>query len=235
MTSILHNCEAFGHLLPKKLVTTYNKLIRTTAQVRNNTPALILYIECGLLPIKAIVEARQFKFFKRFEESLEPGAERKLVFEKLVENPSKFLKHHISLIERYTNHRDIYNHYLCEIKSKIREFAAKGKPKYQAYLRINPNLETSPFLQCMHPLTRDIIRFRVGSHSLPIETGRWCQKRREERVCEGCGVLGDDLHYVYNCALVETNDLMLDNDIGRIWTHPDVFTLIRRLKAIDLL
>ena len=84
-------------------------------------------------------------------------------------------------------------------------------------------------------MTRDIVRFRVGSHSLPIETGRWCQKRREERVCEGCGVLGDDLHYVYNCALVETNDLMLDNDIGRIWTHPDVFTLIRRLKAIHLL
>ena len=48
-------------------------------------------------------------------------------------------------------------------------------------------------------------------------------------------MLGDDLHYVYNCALVETNDLLLDNDIGRIWTHPDVFTLIRRLNSIDLL
>ena len=234
-SSILHNCEAFGHLLPKNLENTYNKLIRTALQVRTNTPALIIYIESGLLPIRALVEARQFKFYKRFVDSLKPGGERKLVFEKLLENPTKYLKHYLSLINKYANHHDIYEHYLNETKSKIRDLAAKGKPKFQAYLRINPNLETSPFLQCMHPSTKDIIRFRVGSHNLPIETGRWCQKKREERLCDTCGVLGDDLHYVYNCSLIPRNDLMLDDDIGRIWTQPDVFTLIKRLKSIDLL
>ena len=60
-------------------------------------------------------------------------------------------------------------------------------------------------------------------------------EKREERVCEVCGVLGDDLHFVHNSALVETNDLILDNYIGRIWKNPDVFTLIRRRKSIDLL
>ena len=235
MSSILHNCEAFGHLLPKKFETLYNKLIRSALQVRSNTPSLILYIESGLLPVRAIVEARQYKFFQRFDSSLEPGAERKLVFAKLLEDPTKYLKHYISLNDAYPDHRDIYTRYLDEVKRKIRSYAAKGKPKYQAYLRVNPDLEPSPFLQCMHPLTRDIIRFRVGSHNLPIETGRWCQKKREERLCTECDAVGDDLHYVYNCSLVLRDDLKLENDIGRIWTHPDIFTLIRRLKAIDLL
>ena len=235
MSSILHNCEAFGHLLPKNLETTYNKLIRTALQVRTNTPALIIYIESGLLPIRALVEARQFKFFKRFVDSLKPGAERKLVFAKLLENPTKYLKHYLALMDKYEDHHAIYENHLREIKSKIREYAAKGKPKFQAYLRINPNLEISLFLQCMHLLTKDVIRFRVGSHNLPIETGRWCQKKREERLCDACGVVGEELHYVYSCSQVPRNDLILENDISRIWTQPDVFTLIRRLKSIDLL
>ena len=97
-----------------------------------------------------------------------------MVFEKLSENPTKYLKHYLALIDKYANHHDIYKQYLDETKAKIRDLAAKGKPKFQAYLRTNPNLETSPFLECMHPLTKDIIRFRVGSHNLPIETRRWC-------------------------------------------------------------
>ena len=79
------------------------------------------------------------------------------------------------------------------------------------------------------------IRFRVGSHDLPIETGKWCQKRREERLCETCGVLGDELHYVYGCSLIPRDDMMLEDDIGRIWTQPDVFNVFKRLNSIDLL
>ena len=233
--SIVHNCEAFGHLLPEKLETTYNKMIRTALQVRTNTPALILYIESGLLPIRALVEARQYKFYKRFADSLRPGSERKLVFEGLCSDPRKYLKHYLTLVEKYDSHYKIYEHYLADMKAKIRAHASNGKPRFAAYLRNNPNLEPSPFLFCMHPLTTDVIRFRVGSHCLPIELGRWCQKKKEDRICDLCGVTGDENHYVYDCPKISRDDLNLDPDVSKIWTQPEVFRLIGRMKAHDLL
>ena len=76
------------------------------------------------------------------------------------------------------------------------------------YLKLNPTLERSRCLG-LHddPITMDIIRFRLGSHFLPIETGRWCRKPQEERVCRICGTVGDEEHYVYRCPLVERGEL----------------------------
>ena len=54
---------------------------------------------------------------------------------------------------------------------KIRNYATEGRYKFSIYLTINPNLEKSPYINCIHPLATDIIRFRLGSHKLPIEKG----------------------------------------------------------------
>ena len=64
------------------------------------------------------------------------------------------------------------------VKGKIRTVVQDGNSKYIIYLKINPNLnlEPSPFLYIVHPMVSDIIRFCVGSHYLPIETGRWTPK-----------------------------------------------------------
>ena len=233
-SSLLHNCEAFGNKLPKGLETTYNKLIRAALQVRNNTPSLVIYIETGLLPIKALVEVRQFNFVKRFVSSLRPDSEREIVFAKLLENPSRYLKHYNTLLDTYSSVDEIYRHHADDVKRKIRDYAGKERSRYVAYLSVNPDLEPSPFLQCMHPLTRDVIRFRVGSHSLPIETGRWSRKKREDRLCEECKVIGDENHFLYDCCKVERGDLTLDI-MSKIWLRPDIFVMIRRLKNIDVL
>ena len=74
-----------------------------------------------------------------------------------------------------------------------------------------------------------------GSHRLPIENGRWCRKKKEERLCEECKVIGDEAHYVYNCSMIMRDDLFLDNDLSRIWTQPGVFQIIKRLGLVDLI
>ena len=194
MHSVLYNCEAFGPRLPDKLETMYNKLIRTALQVRTSTPALILYIESGLLPIWALVKARQLNYFIRFQDSLKPQSERKLVFDSLLQDPPNYLKHYIQLSETFNDQREIYKHYVKSVKDRIHEYAVKGRTKFATYLTLNPELTPSPFLTSMHPLAIDTIRFRVGSHCLPIETGRWSQRKREDRVCDVCGVVGDEVH-----------------------------------------
>ena len=157
------------------------------------------------------------------------------MFDNLSDDPPPYLKHYISLKETYSSHHEIYQHHIDIVKTKIRDMDAKGKSKYTTYLSINPELNTSPVIHCMHPQTTNVIRFRVGSHRLPIETGRWCRKKREERLCEECKVVGDEVHYVYNCSMIMREDLFLDNDLSRIWTQPGVFEIIKRLGLVDLI
>ena len=235
-SSLLYNCETFGPKIPRTLESTYHKLIRTALNVRTNTPVLLLYIESGLLPIRALIEARQFKFFIRFQKSLDPDGDRKLVFDELLQDPPNYLQHYLTLHTKYENHHQIYREYIDDVKRKIHENSAKpGGSKFNMYVRINPTLQTSPFISCMHPLSGDIVRFRLGSHNLPIEKGRWRRLNREERVCSHCNVVGDEHHALFECALIFREDLDLSDDMSCIWTHEDVFRLFGRIKETDFL
>ncbi len=52
------------------------------------------------------------------------------------------------------------------------------------------------------PQLRAIMRFRLGSHMLPVETGRFDNTPRLERVCTFCdsGAVGDEQHLLMECA-----------------------------------
>ena len=52
---------------------------------------------------------------------------------------------------------------------------------------------------------RALVRFRVGSHDLPVERGRHAGLPRCARVCERCctGQVGDEMHVVFECPALE--------------------------------
>ena len=56
------------------------------------------------------------------------------------------------------------------------------------------------------PLERNMIaKFRCNNIKLPIETGRWSNTPREERICHLCNVgLGTEFHFVFECTLART-------------------------------
>ena len=55
-------------------------------------------------------------------------------------------------------------------------------------------------------------RFRLGSHRLTVETGRWSKTPADRRLCT-CNVVEvqDEAHVVYRCEL--TNDLRTKYDV----------------------
>ena len=59
-------------------------------------------------------------------------------------------------------------------------------------MEFNPDLTKLSYLKNLHPVCKVLIKFRLGSHKLPIETGRWREIKREERICETCNDLGDE-------------------------------------------
>ena len=236
MSSLLYNCESFGNNIPKDLENQYYKLIKSTLGVRQSTPNLIVLIESGLLPLKAIITSRQLKFFERFGDSIHPGSPRSRVFELLKEDENEpFIQHYINISNKYSSKEDIYTEYMNDIKQQINSLAQNGHYKFQIYKRFNPTLEPSPFINLPHPLADKAIKFRLGSHKLPIETGRWKGIGRADRVCTECNVLGDEEHFLFRCTTIRRDDLMLPENLFDIWSHPNVFQLVARLMNSELL
>ena len=62
------------------------------------------------------------------------------------------------------------------------DFAEDGRYNYKIHIDINPELHVFPFINNFHSLCRDVIRFRLSSHFLPVETGRWSRVNREQRL-----------------------------------------------------
>ena len=234
MNSLLYNCETFGDYHSVDLERIYHNLIKATLQVRNSTPNEIVLIETGLLPIKAIIYRRQLKFFRRFINGLDQESSRFDTMKKLNENPPSYLKHYYDLDRKYGSEADISNEFLRNLQTLVKTHAqTEGKTKFKTYLQINPRLEQSPFLNSHSTSVIDITKFRLGSHLLPIETGRWSRTERKDRLCRLCGVVGDEEHVLFFCSMVNRNNLCIPNTIGleHIWKNKDIFELFKRIKC----
>ena len=102
--------------------------------------------------------------------------------------------------------RDITNHY-----------------KYWIYLKINPRLVTSPFLNRIDNIGKKITKFRVGSHNLKIESGRWSRTPRCDRLCTTCNEVDDEYHAVYRCNLIHRDDLDdIPKELSLIWNNDKI-------------
>ena len=51
-------------------------------------------------------------------------------------------------------------------------------------------------------LSKKYCTFRTGNTKLPIETGRWFNIPRENRICKLCNSkdIGDEFHYLQKCT-----------------------------------
>ena len=126
---------------------------------------------------------------------------RESIFRKLLLKKSTYLKHYVKLDEKFATVKDLKDHYKNELKQKIERFAREKDQHYKfwIYCKLNPTLEPSPLLNRIDDVGKSIVKFRLGSHKLSIETGRWHRQPREQRLCSTCNTMGDEHHAIYNC------------------------------------
>ena len=172
-----------------------------------------------MLSLDALIKKRQLKFYRRFKEGVR--SKRLQVFESLSReaNMTKFMEHYISLDERFPDIDEIYQTSILNLKESIRRKAENNQYKFNIYLQFNPDLIHSPFLSSSK--ANNITRFRCGSHYLPIETGRWSGINREERLCPTCLVLGDEVHYLFDCN--EFPRLIEQQELQNVWSDENIY------------
>ena len=232
INSLLYNCETFGDYYPTDLEKIYFKLIKAALQVRNSTPNVLVLIETGLLPLKAIIYRRQLNFFRKFISGLKNTSSRFNVMNELSTNPTSYLKHYYDLDRKYTSVTEIDEEFLGNLRTSVENLAqTDGKTKFKTYMKINPDLTRSTFLLSHSTMVVDITKFRLGSHRLPIETGRWSRTPPELRLCRSCNVVGDESHVLFSCSQVDRNNLNFSGTLDGLWKNKDVFELFKRIKT----
>ena len=195
--------------VPEGLEQVYYRMIRAALGVRSNVAGLTLLAESGSLPLECLIHLRQLKFYRRFLKSVRENSVREMIFHKLLDKITKYLDHYMKLNATYATADDLKKHYVKELHQKIRGLAEnKDKHyKYWSYVRLNPELAPSPFLNRIDQVGKSITKFRLGSHKLKIKIGRWHRIPRNERLCTTCQELGDENHVIYNCTDVYRDDL----------------------------
>ena len=152
-------------------------------------------------PLECMIRTRQYNFFKRFIENLPENCSRKLVLDELKSYRNDYIEHYIYLANSYNHKKEIDDFYLSKVKEDIRN---NDNYKFMLYKQFNPDLTT---LDLNKQHSKDFIRLRLSSHSMPIETGRWKRVTREQRLCRTCKILGDEKHYIYDCPEIDRNQL----------------------------
>jgi hypothetical protein len=152
-----------------------------------------------------------------------------------MDEPTEYIQHYLDISEKYSCVDEVYSEAAEGVKNRVREFSANDRYKYKIYTEMNPDLKKSPFIDHPDPISGDIIRFRLGSHTLPIETGRWTRTLRENRLCSSCGVLGDERHAIYQCGEVDRTGLMLREPLSSVWNEEGLHSLFRNMKNAKLL
>ena len=76
ISNILYNCETFGRIIPKDLEKCYCSLLKSCLGIRKNVPNDIVLIECGFLPLEALVYGRQLNLYRKFKSMLRQPSTR---------------------------------------------------------------------------------------------------------------------------------------------------------------
>ena len=164
---------------------------------------------------------------------MEHNSHRYRTFCHLLQFKTGYSKHYETISTKYASTDDILSDFRNKLRAKVYPLADKGRYKYSIYVEMNPDLLKYPYIDIYHPIAHHIIKFRMGNHYLPIETGRWRSIPHEERFCSVCGVIGDEKHVIYDCSLVPRDGILLNQHLHNIWFQPEIFKLFGNIKTVS--
>ncbi|MEW8545934.1 MAG: reverse transcriptase family protein, partial [Candidatus Thiodiazotropha sp.] len=150
------------------------------------------------------------------------------------------------------------NHYtfnssnlLNAIKSKLKEryisfwqkrmAGEEGMKKLQLYRLLKQNFKFESYLDDLHDkvIRKCLCAFRISAHRLRIERGRYCGEKPEERLCDNCNTIENEVHFLcqcnkYNVLRSKMFDSIKDISFTACTTSEETFMSIMTSKDIRI-
>ena len=102
----------------------------------------------------------------------------------------------------YVNFKKLYKGKLANMYKNKWVSQLQESSKCSLYRNFKDGLTFEKYLVTLPVnLRQSLIRFRTSNHKLPIETGRYLNILRENRLCTLClaNDIGDEYHYMFIC------------------------------------
>lgn len=209
---ILYGCQVWGTNLAKgmwkKIEKVQKRFLIEELGVRVQTPYPMVLAETGMLPLEGEALCSLISYIaklkkmdsNRIPHKIMMATKRKGWFNEAITWLGKWGISENDLPEKPEGIRDLVQQRVIDTLWK------DGKEKMEFYTKnINPMItyNEQKYLKehiSMHK-RKEICRFRVSSHNLEVETGRWIDTPRQERICRVCteGQVEDEHHFIWQC------------------------------------
>ena len=187
--------------------------LKRALSIRETTNTEIVYIEAERFPLSIRISKQQLKFWKLIKAYLCDNPEHPLsdLIAQCKRAKLKYLAYYENLEREYENPLNAQNvlrqKFLSDCAEKIRHGAENdAESRLGVYLQVNPRLEPPNHCPYILEFERIILsRYRSGSHSLRIETGRLANPTipREDRLCSCLMGVQSLKHCMFECPLLQ--------------------------------
>ena len=228
--------ENMNNILRKSDIEKFHiSVLKQLLGVHKRTTNIAMLLETGRHPIALTVHLQSIKYFLRLQ-SLKKGSLLNIYYEneKLLNPDSddfiKCIKNKLNKIgmsyiwmDQMNNNKDFSNDITLvrNVKKRLHDISSQkiidtlssnpGKLTYLANIKNTHNFETYLDMDNIRH-RKAITKIRTSSHRLRIETGRWNNMLREQRICENCALekIDDENHFLFECRMhiCERNELI---------------------------
>lgn len=220
MPILLYGSEVWGFENLDMLERIHLKFCKLVLHLKQTTPSCIVYAELGRHPIIIDAKLRMINFLNRVlngKESKISYILYQLFF--IYFNNYGFEINWISFIKKIFDECGMSNIWYSQTVDKwvvknieqnlIDQFMQNcladiyASPKGLCYRIFKKHVAFEHYFSKLSLNNLyTLCRFRCGNHRLPIETGRWQNVPRSDRVCHLCDSndIGDEYHYIMSCS-----------------------------------
>ena len=177
--------------------------VKSLLGVRVTTPNLTCLLEAGIPSLQALVREKQARFFNKIQQRNGLLDDPLWFVLQLLKKENQVMYSHISEIMEKQDHIE------SDRRDLIYKLLSKDGTRYKTYQAINPDLAVHPHYTSTSctPYIEDYLRiaftrFRLSSHRLRVEMGRWSRIPPEQRTCQ-CETGIQNEQHILVCPLTQ--------------------------------
>ena len=195
LSTVLYGCETWLTNGYGQLNSLYMKVVKSLLKVRTTTCNDLCLIESDMPSLKTLIEKKRTAYLKKKIGMLNDGDPLQIALDLARSGRTYSAK----LIDAaLVSEHDIVKQGKEILKHSV---STSSSTKRCTYRLLNPNLDSHNIYKSKtipEYLRITFTRFRLSSHRLRIETGRWVRTPPEQRLCD-CGSVQNEEHVLLFC------------------------------------
>ena len=221
---LLYGCEIWGFSNIQVIERLHLKFCKMLLNLKKSTPNYMVYAELGIKPLIYTIKARMVNYWARivhYHENRFNCILYHLILSKCNNDHANFkwldfIKDILNEcgLSYVWNDEGLHNFNIKWLKELVKQILndqfqqtllsnMRNSSKASNYILFKENCDFEDYLDILSDKERiTLCKFRTTNHRLIIETGRWHNIDRDDRICTLCnaGLIGDEFHYLLECT-----------------------------------